>query len=139
MITWLVVLVLLFFLISSYLDIKYKAIPSVFLTSVLFIVFVLRPENLAFGIGAGIFAWFMKDVLSIKDLEFGMADIKIMIIIGLLIPTMNLFLIYIGIFALFQFVYTIIWQVKIGNDGERPFIPLLTAVYLTLIMIGGVA
>ncbi len=92
-----------------------------------------------YGVSAGIFAWFMKDVLSLKELQFGMADIKIMIIIGLLIPTLNSFLIFIGIFALFQFVYTILWVVKIGNDDERPFVPLLTSVLITLMMIGGVA
>ena len=139
MIEWLIIFVLAILILSSYLDIKYRAIPSVFLTSLLFIVFIARPENLVFGIGAGIFAWFMKDVLSLKELEFGMADIKIMIIIGLLINTMNWFLIFIGIFALFQFVYTVIWQVIIGKDDERPFVPLLTCVYIVLIMIGGVA
>jgi len=51
----------------------------------------LRPENLVYGVSAGIFAWFMKDVLSLKELQFGMADIKIMIIIGLLIPTLKFF------------------------------------------------
>ncbi len=139
MINWLIFVVLFSFILASYLDIKYKAVPSVFLTSLLFIVFILRPENLVYGVSAGIFAWFMKDVLSLKELQFGMADIKIMIIIGLLIPTLNSFLIFIGIFALFQFVYTILWVVKIGNDDERPFVPLLTSVLITLMMIGGVA
>lgn len=124
---------------ASFLDIKYKAVPSVFLTGFLFIVASLRIENLQFGILAGLFAWVIKDLIyEWNGLEFGMADIKIMILIGFLIPTMNLFLIFIGVFSIFQFVYTIIWQWKFGKDRERPFIPCLLFVYITLMIIGGI-
>lgn len=135
MIDWLLILVLGTLIVASYLDLKYRAVPSVFLTSILFIVLVMRIENLQFGVMAFVFAWFMKDVLSIKQMEFGVADIKILTMIGLLISTMNGFLIFIGIFAIFQFIYTLVWQWKVGSDKERPFIPCLLAVYIALLLI----
>ena len=100
----------------------------------------MRIENLQFGILAGIFAWAIKDLIyEWNGLEFGMADIKILVTIGLLIPTMNFFLIFIGIFSLYQFVYTLVWQWRIKGDIERPFIPCLLAVFVTLMIIGGIA
>jgi len=139
MIDWLIWVVLGALIIASILDLKYKAIPSVFLTGTLFIVAIMRIENLPFGVLAGIFAWFIKDLISdFNGLNFGRADIKILIIIGFLIPTMNWFLIFIGIFALYQFVYTLVWQWRIKGDIERPFVPCLLAIYVTLMMVGGV-
>ena len=124
---------------ASYLDLKYRAIPSVFLTGLLFIVAVVRIDFIHFGILAGIFAWVMKDILSIKELEFGMADIKIMMIIGLILNTRFEFFLLIGIFAVFQFIYTAVWMWKMGDDKERPFVPCLLAVYVTMMLIRGFA
>ena len=140
MIDWLIWVVLGALIIASFLDLKYKAVPSVFLTGLLFIVAIMRIESLPYGILAGIFAWLIKDLINdYNGLEFGMADIKILMIIGLLIPTMNFFLIFIGIFSLFQFVYTLVWQWKLPKEKERPFIPCLLAVFIALLLIGGLA
>lgn len=136
MIDWLLWVLLGVFIIASYLDLKYRAIPSVLLTGFLFITMIMRIENLQFGILAGVFAWFVKDLMSIKELEFGMADIKIVIMIGLLTSTIANFLIFLGIFAIFQFAYTLIWQWKAGKDKERPFVPCLLLVFIALLIIG---
>lgn len=139
MIDWLILVVLGSVIVASYLDIKYKAVPSVFLTGLLFIVAIMRIENINFGILAGLFAWIIRDLIyEYNGLDFGMADIKIMAVIGLLIPTMNMFLIFVGIFSIFQFAYTLVWQWKFPKEKERPFIPCLFAVLVALILIGGV-
>lgn len=135
MIDWLMILVLGVLIIASFLDIKYKAVPSVLLTGILFIVLIMRIENIAFGISAFIFAWFIKDILSIKEIEFGVADIKIMAMIGLMMPTMNMFLILIGVYSIFQLVYTLSWYKIIGHDKERPFIPCLLMIYIAMMII----
>lgn len=129
------VLVCLIFV--SYLDLKYKAIPSIFLTGLLFIVAIVRIDFIPLGILAGIFAWTMKDILSIKQLEFGIADIKIMMIIGLMLHTRMEFFLLMGVFAIFQFVYTAVWTWKVGADKERPFVPCLLAVYMTMMLCRG--
>lgn len=139
MIDWLMILVLGVLIIASILDLKYRAVPSVFLTGILFIVLIMRIENLAFGISAFVFAWFIKDILSIKELEFGVADLKIMAMIGLMMPTMNMFLILLGVFSIFQLAYTLTWEWRIGHDKERPFIPCLLMVYIAMMIIGVVA
>jgi hypothetical protein len=139
MIDWLIFIVLGALIIASYLDIKYKAVPSVALTGILFLVAVMRIEYLQFGVLAGLFAWIIKDLIAdFSGLDFGMADIKILILIGLMIPTMNFFLIFIGIFALFQLIYTIAWIRFVGAETERPFIPCLLFVYLVMVLLGGV-
>jgi len=135
MIDLLVLGVLMCLIFASYLDLKYQAIPSVFLTGLLFLVAIVRIDFLQYGLLAGIFAWTMKDILSMKQLEFGIADIKIMIIIGLMLHTREMFLLFIGIFAVFQFAYTLLWTWKFGDDKERPFVPCLLAVYIAIILI----
>jgi len=139
MISWLIFIVLGALIIASILDIKYKAVPSVALTSLLFVVAVMRIDNLYFGVLAGLLAWIIKDLIAdFSGLDFGMADIKIMIMMGLMIPTMNFFLIFIGVFAIFQLAYTLVWEWQIGGDTERPFIPCLLAVYVGMVLIGGI-
>jgi len=140
MLDWLIFVILGALILASYLDIKYKAIPSVALTGLLFIVAIMRIENLAFGVLAGLFAWAIKDLIyDYNGLDFGMADIKIMVMIGLFISTMYSFLIFIGIFSVFQFAYTLLWQWKFKEDHERPFVPCLLAVYVALMSVGVIA
>jgi len=125
---------------ASYLDIKYKAVPSVILTSMIFAVLLLRPENVYFGLVAFVFAILIKDLISdVAGLDFGNADIKIFIVMGLLIGNLtNLFLLII-IFLIFQFVYTLVWRWRVSNEDELPFIPCLTAVYIAMTLLGGFA
>jgi hypothetical protein len=100
----------------------------------------MRIENLQFGILALLFAWLIKDLIfEANGLNFGMADIKIFGVIGLLIPTMNWFLVMIGIFSIFQFVYTLVWKWKVNKDQEMPFIPVLLSLLIVLVLVGGVA
>lgn len=140
MIDWLIWVVLGVLILASFLDLKYKAVPSVLLTGMIFTVLLLRPDNLLFGVIAGVFAWIIRDLISdVAGMEFGMADIKIMIIIGLLLANFTSLMIMIGAFSIFQFAYTVIWRWKVAKEGEMPFIPCLLAVYIALILVGGVA
>ncbi len=122
---------------ASYLDLKYRAIPSVFLTSLLFLVAVVRFEYLTYGILAGIFAWIMKDIIfEFNGLNFGIADVKIMMIIGLILSSRMEFFLFIGVFAVFQFVYTLLWTWKMKNDKrEMAFVPCLLSVYITMMLL----
>ena len=127
-------------ILASYLDIKYKAVPSVILTSMIFVVLLVRPENLYFGVVTLVFAILIKDLINdVAGLEFGMADIKIFIVMGLLIGNLASLLMLIVIFLCFQFLYTLIWRWKVSDEDEMPFIPCLTAVYIVMMLIGGFA
>jgi len=140
MLDWLIWVILGVLILVSILDIKYKAVPSVILTSMIFTCLILRPDNLIFGVIAFVFAIMIKDLLdNIAGMNFGTADIKILVIFGLLLTNFSSLMLLIICFLIFQFVYTTLWRWKISKEEEMPFIPCLLAVYITLMLIGGVA
>lgn len=140
MIDWVVWVVLGLLVLASYLDLKYKAVPSVILTGALFTVLMMRPYNLIFGVIAFVFAILIRDLISdVAGMEFGVADIKIMAIIGLLVSNAQGLFLMILLFCIFQFVYTLIWRWQVEKTGEMPFIPCLTAIYVAMMILGGVA
>jgi len=138
-INFLIWIVLGVLVIASIFDIKYKAIPSVLLTGTIFIALMLRPDNLLFGVIAFVFALIIKDLMSdVAGMEFGVADVKIIIVIGLLLANFFSLILMIIMFIVFQFVYTFIWRLRINKEDEMAFVPCLLAVYVALILIGGV-
>lgn len=139
MIDWLIWVVLGVLVLASFLDLKYKSVPSVLLSLTIFTTLLLRPDNLLFGVIAFVFAWVIRDLISdVAGMEFGVADIKIMVIIGLLLANFTSLIIMLISFSIFQFAYTVIWRWKVAKEGEMPFIPCLLAVYVALLLIGGV-
>lgn len=128
------IFVLVVLLLSSYLDVKYREIPAVLLTATLIVVFAVFHKNLVFGILAGLVAWIIYDLLATNSYEFGMADIKIMCIIGLMIATFEQFFFFLIIFAIVQFIYVFIFA-KIKKDTRQiPFVPCLTIIYIIMIL-----
>jgi len=139
MIDFLLVGVLIVLFVASIIDIKYRKIPSVVLTGLLLVVLMLRLENIAFGLIALVFALLVKDLISdFSGMEFGVADIKILATIGLLVNSFSGLAILFASFGVLQFAYTLIWRWKISSEGEMPFIPLLFAVYIILLIFGAV-
>ena len=136
----LILIILGVLVLASYLDIKYKAVPSVILTSMILAVLLLRPDNIYFGVVAFVFAVLIKDLINdVAGLDFGNADIKIFIVMGLLIGSLQNFFLLIIIFLIFQFVYTLVWRWKVSKEDEMPFIPCLLAVYIAMALVGGFA
>ena len=126
--------------LASYLDIKYKAVPSVLLTSMIFVVLLLRPENVYFGLVAFVFAILIRDLINdVAGLDFGNADIKIFIVMGLLVGNLGSLFALIIVFSIFQLVYTLMWRNLVSNEEEMPFIPCLTAVFIAMALSGGFA
>lgn len=136
MIDILILIVLVCLIFVSYLDLEYRAIPSVFLTGLLFFVAIVRIDFIQYGILAGIFAMLIKDLIhEFNGLDFGIADIKILIILGLMLHTRAEFFVLMGIFAVFQFAYTLIWTWRCGEENEMPFVPCLLAVYIATMLL----
>ena len=139
MLHWIIWFVLGVLVLCSYFDLKYKAVPSIFLSGTIFVCLLLRPNNLLFGVIAFVFAIMIRDLIDdVAGMEFGIADIKIFIIMGLLLADFTGLMIMILCFIIYQFIYTFLWRWRIKNQKEMPFIPCLTAIYITLIMTGGV-
>lgn len=120
-------------------DIKYKKIPSIILTALLFIVAVVNFEGFKFGILASIFALLIYEFAEGNGTSFGIADVKVMIIIGFLISSLNFFLMYLFLFALVQIIYIVYFRSGLKKKGEIPFIPAFVVIYVALWLVGGFA
>jgi len=140
MITWLVMVILSLLILASYLDLEYKAVPSVLLTAGIFIALMVNPENLLLGVICLVFALMVRDFVGdMNGLEFGIADVKIFVIFGLLLTNFTSLMILIICFLIFQFVYTLVWRWRVSDEDEMPFIPCLLAIYIVMLLIGGIA
>jgi len=139
---FLVVLVLFIFL--SFIDVKVKEVPSFFLTSMILLVLLVNTydmyyglAHLYFGVCAFIFAWMLYEM----DFIGGMADIKLLVVIGLMITNPLTFLLFMIVTGIVGFSYKIIFRFgfKIKSGLEIPFIPAITIIFLIMWVIGGVA
>jgi len=121
-------------LVFSIIDWRVKAIPSIFLTSILFMVAILYPANLWFGIMSFIMAYMLYEA----DFFGGVADIKIMTLVGLMISSINWLFLYIGLVMVFGMVWKIVIRWRMKNEKETAFVPIFLFVYLALIWLGGI-
>lgn len=137
----LVILILL--AIVSAIDLYTKKIPSVFLTGMIFIVAVVNMYevtfgmiHLSFGILAFIFAWLIYEAGFIG----GIADIKIIALIGMMVRTIPTFFIMLGLIMFFGMIYKLFWRfiLKKEEKEEIPFLPCLLLVYVLLYVGGGI-
>jgi len=128
-----IVMCFLLFLFSL-IDYKFKAIPSVFLTSIIIVLLFLHPAKLYFGILALVYALFLYEFTFIE----GIADIKIITMIGLMINSISV----LGIFMILVVLYGTIWKLLVRWMYKRSkikcktiaFIPVLFFVFITLVM-----
>lgn len=118
-------------LIFAVIDYKVKCIPSIFLTGTLFIMIFLNPGNIFYGILALVFALILYE----SEYVGGIADIKVICMIGLTISNQINF----GIFVVMVMFFGTIWKVAmkyISKEKEEcPFIPSLFIVYLGLLIL----
>ena len=133
MIQALIYVVLGFLLIASLIDWKIKALPSVFLTAMLFAVAILNPANLWFGI----MAFMMGYMLLEADFFSGVADIKIMAMIGFMISTTNYLFGLILLTVTFGFVWKVLIKWRLRKEKDVAFIPVFLFIYLTILILGG--
>lgn len=133
----LVILVVL--LVASGLDLKKRLIPSFFLTAMIFVValigFGIRGmEVFGYGIMAFIFAWLLYDL----NFFGGMADVKAVALIGLMIPNIKFLFLLIVLTLIFCFAFQLIWKYVLKKDETNaPLIVPLTAVFIALMFLGG--
>lgn len=117
------------------LDIKYKEIPSIFLTGILFMILFFNFKNLQFGVLAFVLAYLLYE----GDFITGVADIKMITLVGLMISSFYIF----GLFTLLLMVLGMAvkfyakWRYK--KEFEFAFIPIIFINYVILLIIGGVA
>jgi hypothetical protein len=126
------------------IDLFYRVVPSIFLTGLLLAtalihlyMFEVGLISITFGILAFVYAWFLYEAEFIG----GIADVKFISIIGLMISSVQIFFVLMLLIVLFGMIYKLIFRYGFKKDKaeEIPFIPSLYAVYIVLYFIGGIA
>lgn len=135
MMDWILIIVGAFLLIASIIDWKVRALPSIMLTAMLFAVAVLHPANLWFGIMAFMISYLLYEA----DFFSGVADIKIMTMIGFLISTTNYLFGLILLTVIFGFIWKVLIKWRLKKEKETAFIPVFFFIYVALYMLGGLA
>ena len=133
MIPALTIVIGFFLLIVSFIDWKLKVLPSILLTAMLFTVAVLNPTNLWFGIMAFIVAYLLYEA----DFFSGVADIKIMTMIGFMMPTTNYLFGLILLTVTFGFFWKVLIKWRLKHEKEVAFLPVFLFIYITLYLLGG--
>jgi hypothetical protein len=134
MIEWLLIIIGVFLLIASVIDWRFKALPSIFLTAMLFTVAMLNPANLWFGIMTFIIAYLLYEA----DFFSGVADIKIMTMIGFMLSTTNYLFALILLTVIFGFIWKVMIKYRLKKAKDVAFIPVFLFIYATLYLLGGI-
>ena len=122
--------VLLFLIILSYLDLKKKEFPAVLTSGALFVVALAKFQNIEFGLMAFILAWFLMEF----DFFQGVADLKIITIMGFFTSSLGLFMIFSMLVVIFGTTYKILMVkvVKMKETDEIAFVPVLLIIFIAL-------
>ncbi len=129
-ITWYFWIVVLFLFIFSSYDIKYKAIPKdivhifLFLSTLLFYIYILNPVNLYFPFAITLFLI----LLNLIKKSFGIGDILVLLGLGILIPYQQYIFTFWGgiIVALLYTLYLLLKGVENIKKVKIPMIPFFS-------------
>jgi len=137
MIDWLLWIVMGFLLMVGIIDFKFKAIPSIILTGMIFAVAILNPANLWFGIMGCIMACLLYE----GGFFSGIGDIKVMTLIAFMLSSISELFLLIILILVFGLVWKGIWHLRFKArrkklPDEFPFIPVFLFVYITLYILG---
>lgn len=123
--------VFLALILLTFMDLKKKEFPAVLTSGLLFVVALVKFQNIEFGLIAFILGWFLMEF----DFFSGIADLKVITIMGFFITEMGMFFLFTILILVFGVVYKILMVKLIKQKEETAFIPVLLAVYITLFII----
>ena len=128
-----IITVFIVFLVTfALIDLKYKEIPSVFLTGVLIILLVTKLTNLNLVILSLMFSILYYEFDFLK----GLADIKVMTMLGFFMNNFSQVIIMSFLVLFYGIVYTYLYKTKIDKkSNEIPFIPVFVFVFLTMLVL----
>ena len=135
MINILIWIVLGFLVLASLIDWKLRLLPSIMLTAMLFVVAVLNPANLWFGLMGFIMAYLLYEA----GFFSGVADIKIMTMIAFMLSTTNYLFGFILLTVFFGLVWKVLVKWRFPKEKDCAFIPVFLFAYITLLWLGGFA
>jgi len=135
-------IVFLFLLIISLIDLKTKKVPAFLTTAIILAVAMVNMVDISYGIlhlGFGVIAFIFAYLLYELDFIGGVADIKVIVIIGMMLSELSVFFMFFILLMMFGVAYKIIWRyaLKKPEGSEIPFIISLWAGYSILWINGG--
>jgi len=128
------ILVLIFFVIISIIDLKYKSVPAIFTTGAIFLLASLKFPSYGLAILSFIFAWFLIE----SEFFSGIADLKAVVIIGLILPSLYSFFLFILLILFYGLFYKVLMKKVIKQKKETAFMPVFFFVYLTLLLVNAI-
>ena len=125
--------VLLVLILLSYIDLKKKEFPAVLTSGLLLVVALTKFDNIEFGVLAFVLAWFLMEA----DFFGGIADLKIIAVMGFFVSGLGMFFLFTIMIVVFGTVYKVamVKIIKMKETDEVAFIPVLLAVFVTLLII----
>jgi hypothetical protein len=125
------IFVFLVLILLAFIDIKKKEFPAILTSGLLFVVAIVKFNNIEFGLLAFVLGWFLMEA----DFFKGIADLKIITILGFFITEMGMFFILVIMILIFGVVYKVLMVKVVKQKNETAFIPVLLAVYIALQLI----
>jgi Flp pilus assembly protein protease CpaA len=131
-------------LVITLIDLKTKKVPAFLTTATLLVALMVNFQFFDVGIAhlsLGVMAFIFGYMLYELDFISGVADIKVIAIIGVMLLNFDFLFIFFILVGLIGLVYKIIWRVvmKKQRKDEAPFIFALLCIYLILWLSGGLA
>ena len=129
-------------LVVSIIDFKTKKVPSFLTTALIFLVAMVNMTevqfgliHLSFGILAFVFAYMLYELNFIN----GIADIKVLTIIGMMVKTIPYFFFFLIFTVAYGCVYKLFWRFVLKKEYacEVPYIASLLITYVALWLGGG--
>lgn len=132
--------VLIFLAVVSIIDLKFRKVPSIFLTGMLFVVafisILLNPQALTLGVLGFIISYMLFE----SDYFSGIADIKIFTLCSFMVVSFYWLLVFIIILLFFGIVWKSIIRIRLHKEKNEDFafLPVFFFVFLTLVILGGI-
>lgn len=126
--------------VFAYLDWRSHAVPSFATTTVILALLLIQPQNLIWGVSAFVFGWLLYEFDFLGGRFFGgLADVKVVTIIGLMISNLQQFASLMVATTGFSVILSIILYYRHNKKipDEIPFIPALLLVYITVLIVRG--
>ena len=139
MIITLTMIVFALLLVVSLIDFRTKHVPAFLTTSIIFLVAMVNMADIQFGLihlAFGVLAFIFAYLLYEAEFIGGVADIKVMVIIGMMVTNIFSFFMFLGLVMLFGFLYKLVWRfiLKKSEGSEVPYLLSLWAIYVILWM-----
>lgn len=108
-------------------DIKSKQVPAIFTTAIILLLSIANIDHLQFGAIAFVFGWFLYEFEFIE----GLADVKVITIIGLMLTSLYGLIALIILVTIYGTIYRAAFRLILKKEVVAFTVPLFL-IYLTL-------